>query len=181
MCTLLIDQQKVTLAGSPLDLRYFSGYVGYLVLGYYISERLLITKLICYLAIALFCTGGAVTLLGTYFSTCARGSFSHQFYEYLTFNVFLMAASAYIIIKGLSNGGHRHNVVFTVRSLVSRYGYGIYLGHLLILSVLAHFNINYQILTPWLGIPVLSIIVISITCLVIYALNKLPYGKYISG
>lgn len=179
--TLSVDQLKLNLTVSPLDLRYFSGYAGYLVLGYYISERLVITTSVRNLAVGLFCIGGVATLFGTFFSTCAKGSFSHGFYEYLTLNVLIMAASAYVIIKGFSSGAPRYRIVSSGRRLISRYGYGIYLGHLLIVSLLAHYHVNYQLLTPWLGIPVVAAICISITCLLIYVLNKLPYGKYISG
>lgn len=178
--TLLYNQQKLLMVTSPFNLSYFSGYIGYLVLGYYIAEKLTISKSILYRAIVLFITGFAATLIGTYINTFNQGAFSHAFYEYLTFNVLFAAVGIFIIIKSRQTF-HSSSVLNKIRNLISRYGYGIYLSHLLIISILAHFNINYSLITPVVGIPLVTLICLSLSAALVYMINKLPYGKYISG
>jgi surface polysaccharide O-acyltransferase-like enzyme len=178
--TLLFHQQTWLNANSPLDLRYFTGYAGYLVFGYFISERLVISKAILYSAILLFVTGVALTLAGTYIYTHDQGTFSHAFYEYLTFNVLFAAIGIFIIIKNKQTTSNS-DALSKVRTIVSRYGYGIYLSHLLVISVLSHFKIDYSLIAPLIGIPLTTLICLLISALMVYIINKLPYGKYISG
>jgi surface polysaccharide O-acyltransferase-like enzyme len=65
------------------------------------------------------------------------------------------------------------------RDFINKYGFGIYLGHVLIINILSHFGIDYCLTTPWLSIPFVAIVCLILTCLMIYILDNLPYGKYI--
>ena len=178
--TVLYHQQKTVVVDSPFDLSYFGGYIGYLILGYFIAERLIIMHAMLYSAIIMFITGVGFTIAGTYMSTIAKGSFSHAFYEYLTFNVVLAAIGVFVIFKGLP-AFKNSTTANTVRNFISRYGYGIYLSHLLVLSLLAHFGINHNLITPIVGIPLSALICLAISAALVYLINKLPYGRYISG
>jgi surface polysaccharide O-acyltransferase-like enzyme len=178
--TIIAGQQKLVGTETPLDMRYFSGYIGYLILGYFLSERLVITLKIRNIAVLLLVIGYVTTLLGTYYITKSHGSFVHSFYEYLTVNVLLSSAGAFIVIKN-TPAKNSDPIFYQLRQLISRYGYGIYLGHLLILNIMAFFKINYSLITPILGIPLCTLICLAITCIMVFAINKLPFGKYISG
>jgi surface polysaccharide O-acyltransferase-like enzyme len=177
---MVLNQFHIWPANTPLDLRYFGGYLGYLVLGYYLSERIIITKSIRKVGVILVVLGFVATLTGTFIYTKDQEFFSHAFYEYLTFNVFCSATGIYILVKGLTsyqgNGFLSH-----IRTLVSRYGYGIYLSHLLVLSIVTHFKIDYNLITPLMGIPITTFICLALSTTLTYLINKLPYGKYISG
>jgi len=178
--TLLFHQQKLFNVSSPLDLGYFTGYIGYLVLGYFIAERLVISKAILYGAILLFFSGIIFTLAGTYIYTVQQGYFSHAFYEYLTLNVLLASIGIFIFMKN-QQATETHGSPSLVKNFISRYGYGIYLSHLLVISILSHFKINYSLITPAIGIPLTTLICLAISAAIVYIINKLPYGKYISG
>jgi surface polysaccharide O-acyltransferase-like enzyme len=160
--TLAISQQQLFL-GSPLDLRYFSGFAGYLLLGYYVAERLRITRIITFIGLGALLVGFRLTYLSAN-------------YQYLTLSVAMEAAGVFIVIKSCSGGPFS-----LVRSVISQYGYGIYLAHLLVLSLMTHFGVDGSLFTPSIGIPLAALICLALTALVIYLLNKLPYGKYIFG
>lgn len=179
--TLFMTQQQLISISSPLDLRYFSGYVGYMLLGYYITDRLLITRYIQYLAIALFFGGFIITFLATKSYTINSPLLYQGFYEYLTINVAMEAAGIFILIKSFSTRQFLAGFFNPIRTVISRYGYGIYLAHLLVLSIMAHFKIDGHLITPLIGIPLSAFICLFITALIIYLLNKLPYGKYFIG
>jgi surface polysaccharide O-acyltransferase-like enzyme len=179
--TIIVGQQNLISTEYPLDVRYFSGYLGYLVLGYFISERISVNTITRYIAIIAFLAGFIITLSGTYVYTNATGHFSHRFYEYLTINVLLEAASVFVIFSSYKPAGYKSAILMKISTLINRYGYGIYLAHLLVLSVMAHFKLNYLLFTPVVGIPLTALICLLLTCGLVYLLNKLPYGKYISG
>ncbi len=180
LITLAVNQQQFFLLSTPFDLKYFSGYIGYLVLGYFISERLIISLTMRKMAILLFFTGFIITLVGTYLLSSARGTFANDFYNRLTVNVLMSASGAFIIMRSLKSN-LENLALIRIRNIISRYGFGIYLNHILILDILSFFKINYKFINPVIGIPLSSILCLIISCLVIYILNKLPYGKSVSG
>jgi surface polysaccharide O-acyltransferase-like enzyme len=180
LIALALQQIHLLQANVPLDLRYFSGYIGYLILGYYIFERLEITLWVKITAFILLITGFAATLLGTYILTKANHKFANDFYNYLTVNVFALTIGLLILVKEL-NFTYANGVMIKIRNAVSKFSYGIYLSHPLIIVVMAHFKLNYKVVNPIIGIPLNTIICFTISCVLVYSLSKLPYGKYISG
>jgi surface polysaccharide O-acyltransferase-like enzyme len=180
LIALALQQIHLLQANVPLDLRYFSGYIGYLILGYYIFERLQITSGIKLMAIILLIAGFAATVLGTYMLTKAKHNFAGDFYNYLTINVFALTLGFVIRVKEL-HFTYDNGIVIKIRNSISKFSYGIYLSHPLIIVVMAHFKINYKVVNPIIGIPLNTIICFAISCLLIYSLSKLPYGKYISA
>ncbi len=178
--TVIFGQQEEIKVNSPLDIRYFSGYVGYLILGYFIAHRAVVRSTVLWGAVLLFITGAVVTAWGTYISTAQKGAISHEYYEYLTVNVVLASVGIFILFKAIGTG-RSFKEPGAVSKFIGRYGYGIYLSHLLVLSILAHFGINYSLITPVVGIPLTSVICLVISAAIVYIINKLPYGRYISG
>jgi len=176
---LLLNQLSI-LKNSALDLRYFSGYIGYLILGYYISDRMIIGAKVYKTAILLLVIGFAITFWGTYLVTKAQGSFSSTFYDFLTVNVCLLSIGAFIVIKG-SSGKGSDNAIGNLRNVISKYGYGIYLCHPFLLNFMVHFKLDYKLLNPVIGIPLTSIICMALSFVLVYLIGKLPYGKHISG
>lgn len=177
---MVLNQFHLWPSNSPLDLRYFGGYLGYLVLGYYLSERLVLTQKLRSVALMLIVIGFAATLIGTFIYTHNLGAFSHVFYEYLTFNVLFAATGVYVTVKGMAQYPGS-TITGHIRTIISRYGYGIYLSHLMVLNIITHFKIDYSLITPLVGIPVTTLICLTLSAALTYIINKLPYGKYISG
>jgi surface polysaccharide O-acyltransferase-like enzyme len=178
LCAITITLNQFSIFYSALDLRYFGGYAGYLVLGYYIADRLNNTRQTFYAGLLLFITGVIATFTGTFLSTIAHGAFISDFYNYLTLNVFLLSAGAFMLIKNRHQGSMP--VFIRFRNIVNTYGFGIYLCHPLFITIMAHFKLNYAFITPYIGILLSAFICLSLSCMLIYALSKMPYGKYIT-
>ncbi|MVN90606.1 acyltransferase [Mucilaginibacter aquatilis] len=178
--TILVGQFSLVPSNSPLDLRYFSGYIGYVITGYFIAHRLSVTINVKLIAVFLFIAGVASTLLGTNKITQQAGAFSHAYYEYLTINVLCAAVGIFVLFKSLA-ASVNESAPSLLSKFVARYGYGIYLAHLLIISILSHFNIDYKLVTPVLGIPLTAVICMAISAGLVYIIHKLPYGKYFAG
>ena len=75
------------------NLWYIMGYLGYVVLGYYLSIINTKSKPISALAVITFLIGLFITFYGTYYYTDMNGLFYKNYYSYLTPNVLLMTAS----------------------------------------------------------------------------------------
>lgn len=180
LVTVLVNQLKIITISSPFDIGYFSSYLGYLVLGYYLAERVTVTKNLKKLSVIIFILGFFATLLGTFWASQQQNFLSGDFYKYLTLNVIFESVGMFFFIKSWkANGG---NTSYTkIRIFINKYGFGIYLGHVLIINILSHFGIDYCLTTPWLSIPFVSIVCLILTCFMIYILDKLPYGKYIAS
>ncbi len=166
-----------------IDLTYFSGYIGFPILGYYVNITIFSNS---YkekaISILLILTGILITIFGTFFITNYEGSFNHRFYDYLTPNVILVSVGVFLLFKNLAKCDTK---ISPVISFFSRYSYGVYLVHILvyilILSVFSKFGFSYSFLNPIVGIPIMSVLCFIISILIIWIINKLPYGKYISG
>lgn len=180
LLTILVGQFGLVPANSPLDLRYFSGYIGYVISGYFIAHRLSVTVNLKLVAVFLFIAGVVSTVFGTYKSTQQAGAFSHVYYEYLTMNVLCAAVGIFMLFKSFT-ASETESTPNLLSKFVARYGYGIYLAHLLIISILSHLNIDYKLVTPVLGIPLSAVICMGISSGLVYIIHKLPYGKYFAG
>lgn len=158
-----------------IELSYFSGYIGFPILGYYLNKTSFSfnnKKTIYVLSIL---TGILITLFGTYFVTKSKGIFYEYFYSYLSPNVILVAAGIFLLFKDFVRLNSKIILFF------SRYSYGVYLIHVLVLAILKASGLSYDFIQPAIGIPIISVLCFIISTLIIYGINKLPLGKYISG
>ncbi len=179
LVTVLVNQLQIITISSPFDISYFSGYLGYLVLGYYLAERVNVSKNLKKISVITFIFGFLATLIGTYFASKQNNSFSDAFYQYLTLNVVFASVGMFVFIKSWKlNMPLTKYAIF--RTFINKYGFGIYLGHVLVINFLSYLNIDYRLATPWLSIPLVAFICLILTFLMIYILDRLPYGKYIA-
>lgn len=178
--TLLIELPFLSKLKINIDLTYFTGFLGYLVLGYYLSIKKFrfskkATKLI---ATSLIFLGVITTILGTYFLSKRDGQFNSFFYDYLTINVLIATVGFFLFFKNLNIS---NCIILKTINFISKYSYGIYLVHILVLKFMETLGINYKFIEPIFAIPLTTLICLLISTLVIYSINNLPYGKYISG
>ncbi|QRM87789.1 acyltransferase family protein [Lacinutrix sp. WUR7] len=158
-----------------LELVNFSGYLGYLVLGYYLSKLKIKNKILPSLCIVI---GVAITFFGTYYSTKTNGDFEQYFYGYLSPNVMLSAIGIFLLFKSIS---FKSNIAEKVSSFISNHSFGIYLVHVLVLSVMSTYGIDWKFMHPIFSIPITKAICLLISSLIIYLLRKIKYADYISG
>jgi surface polysaccharide O-acyltransferase-like enzyme len=160
---------------SIFALNYFTGFAGYLVLGYYLSLYVEKSKLVTLVAILLVTFGFFVTLLGTFFASKSNNLYYGLLHSYLTPNIALLSVGVFLFIK---NNFYRKNNIFY---LISKHSFGIYLIHIFILIFLNKLGINGKLFSPAFGIPFTSLLCLLISFIAIFSINKVPLGKYISG
>lgn len=160
-----------------IELEYFAGYIGYTILGFIISTMPVSTKVKTF-SFVLFIIGTSITVFGTYFITKQSGKFYDGLYSYLSPNVIIASAGFFLFIKQINI--ENKYALFVIKN-ISKYSYGIYLSHVLVLILISRIGFTYSLLNPIISIPLISIICLISAFTITYFLNKIPLGKYISG
>lgn len=174
---LFWDLPFATEYSTKIDFRYFSGYIGYPVLGYFIAHRLQ-RRTSTSIAMLLFLAGVFVTALATFAETLKDFTFDGIYYRYLTPNVAVASVGIFLFFR--FSKIFRRSVPGFLRPL-GKYSYGIYLSHLLVLMFFEKFNFEWDFMPPVISIPLISVLCLLTAFCITYLLNKIPYGKYISG
>jgi len=165
-CILCFNYPIFSKYKIDFNLSYFSGYAGYLVLGYYLTIKSDFGKLNS-ITIALIMIGLGITstIVGTSFASIAAGTFDKTFYEYLTPNVLLLSIGVFVFFKNQPAKNYR---LKKLRMNISKYGYGIYFVHILVLMVLNKLGINGALINPIIGVPITTLICLMISLGIIY-------------
>lgn len=166
---------------SNFKLMYFTGYIGYLVLGYYLANNKFkqTPRKTAFYALALIIVGFLSTATLTYFFSVKKGFFYEGAYDYFNPNVMMIAIGVFLLFKSIPP--FRNKTLLKIISTIDQYSYGIYLVHVLVLIYLNKAGINGHIIHPVIGIPITSILCLSISTLLVYLVRKLPLGKFVSG
>ncbi len=172
--TLIIQFPFIEKFFPDITLQYFAGYIGFPVLGYYLMKKEVRLKL----SVILLLSGILITVVGTYLISRHEGAFSHMLYDYLTPNVALTSAGFFLLFKSTTFGPGKYASLI---SFFSKYSYGIFLIHIFVLRMLAWCEITGHFIHPLIGIPLTATICFLASSIIIFGVNKVPYGKYISG
>lgn len=163
-----------------VDVRYFTGYVGYLVLGHYLAfkelpEKQNKTGLVIFYFLCL-----AGITVGTYFTTASSGNISTLMYEPLGPFIILYAAGIFLLAR--ITVYQIPKFLIPIRDLIGNYSLGIYLCHALFLTLLGDWDFSYKLFNPYLGIPLIALVCFILSFALIFILSKIPYiGKYVAG
>jgi surface polysaccharide O-acyltransferase-like enzyme len=177
--TLIFSQPVLEKVKPDIDLTYFSGFLGYLILGHYLTVKQFTNKKRQNrVALLLLAAGLGSTIIGTYLVLYFKNEYSSMFYECLTPNILLFAMGLFILIK---DKDITNRMLVKIRNFICKYSYGIFLVHVLVLFLIDNFGITWDFINPILGIPATVLICLTISSGIVYVINKLPFGKYISG
>jgi len=161
------------------ELGYFSGYIGYLVWGYYLAHRLTISAIRAKQAAAvLIFTGYFVLFFSTLLASLDAGKTTGVLYGNFSPCVWAIASGLFLVCSTISPVcGWRNAVVH----FVCRYSFGIYLIHILILKWLTSWGIHWNMFHPALAIPVTTLLCLLLSSCFAWIISKLPFGNKISG
>jgi surface polysaccharide O-acyltransferase-like enzyme len=162
-----------------IDLTSFSGYIGYLILGYYLSIKSFSDKRkVLVYSVLLILLGYFLTIFPTYLWVHSKGKMNELFYDHLSPQVLMVSIGLFLFIKNIQI---THRIIIKINDFISKYSFGIYFVHVLVLLFLYSIGIDWKLINPIIGVPLTTVICLFISGGIIYTINKLPYGKYISG
>lgn len=181
-----------------IELRYFEGYLGYFVLGYYISNKKFKLSIFHLLFIS-----SIIFLLFTFINinyTLSKCKLKKKlfYYRYKTIIVVLQSIGLYAFVKyfsdicyikiiSISKRIYLFIIVhfsFKIVFCISKFSYGIYLSHYIPLYIFKWFNKNYIPIFTWnpiIWIPIILIILIGISLSILWIFGKIPILRLING
>ncbi len=158
-----------------IHLNHIAGYIGYLVLGYYLFHLKPVSKKI---SLTFFMVGVAVTFIGTYLWTKSISKFHGYFYEYLSYNVLLSSIGVFLLFKEVKI---THLLLKKLIRFIGTHSYGIYLVHVLILHILKYFGWDWKLIHPVVGVPLISLFTFSLSAILIASLKKIRFLEKLVG
>jgi surface polysaccharide O-acyltransferase-like enzyme len=185
LLVILFSQPYMQRYNPQVDIRYFGGYIGYLVLGYYLANKNFVYKHIARLTVLLFMATVATITIGTWALYQHYNGISTLLYEPLSWPIVLLATAMFLMLRFAPVNLPAWFI--TARDFAGKYNYGIYLAHALFLTLLdapelTGFSLSYKSFNPLLSIPLTALVCFVLSLLLVYLINKLPWvGKYISG
>ncbi|MEO6632184.1 MAG: acyltransferase family protein [Mucilaginibacter sp.] len=157
----------------------FPAYVGYFILGHYLTIKTFNTKSVKIYAATLFFAGFLITFLGTYFWSRHIGAVNTIFYEYASVNVAMMATGVFVFVKNVRMP--KSKSFTSIVQLISDYSFGIYLIHPLAVVFLERVNIQMIKTSPVWGVPVTVLAILLMSMLILRIIRPLPFGRYLTG
>ncbi len=178
---MLITQPYLSRYNPSVDMHYFVGYAGYLVLGHYLAFKDFNVKYLRLWMILLFVFSIALIAIGSWLIIQYPKWPGTMFYEPVNPAVVMLSASIFIVVK--LTVPKVPPIITRIRDFAGKYNYGIYLGHALVLYFLDDlFGISYKLCTPIIAIPLTALICFFISLLLVWMINKIPFiGKWVSG
>ena len=184
-----------------LELSYFAGYLGYIVLGYYLSVKEFKIKdnYMIWIGLILFIVFTAINMRYTLTHVkVGQVSFDAiKYYLYQTLVVFLQCTGVFLFIEYFAKycSKHKNTVKNKIYSFfkdtfmskiiysLSVCSYGMFLVHYFVVYGIRWISNNvFPIYSATvLYLPLVFIVVVFLSWLIIYVLSKIPYLKEISG
>ncbi|QZL00437.1 acyltransferase family protein [Flavobacterium psychrophilum] len=172
--TLFLTIPGIAIYFPKINLAYFSGYLGYFILGYYLKNYGMQRKLISY---SLLFVGLAITILGSYYMTQKNGVFYDYFYEYLCINTLLVSMGIFLLFNTIETINDNLKPII---SKLNECSFGIYLVHPLVLNIFGLLGIGGSFISPVIGILIVSLTCFLLSFFLIFSIKKIKFGHLIA-
>lgn len=161
-------------------LKFLLGYSFYYVLGYYLSHKKIGMKE----SIIIYCCG-IIGFVSTVFFTetlsMHKGLAIGIFFNNMTVNIAFESLAIYIFVMRLLSNRNINDKTCLLISSFSKYSFGAYLIHALIITILdKRFGLTSISFNTYIAVPLISIVVFIISYAISALLNHVPcIKKYI--
>ena len=158
---------------------YFSGYLGYLILGYYLRKYNKLKPLTNFsIALILIIIGFLPTYFGLKYSITTGGNVEF-FINNLTINVALFTFGCFMIMQTISL---KDGIVKKIIIELSKFSYGIFLVHyILTIWINCLYKEMGMSFSTWFMMPILTLIVFILSYGIIRVISFVPKSKYLIG
>ena len=125
------------------------------------------------LSVVLILIGMAITFLGTYYISNYAGGNSDLLYKSTSLNVFMKALGVWLLIRQTASkiSAKARSLI----SLVSKYSFGVYLMHVLVLEhvLISWLGMSYHNITPVVGIFLWATLTFVFSVAILFVLDKI--------
>ncbi len=171
-------------------ITYFISFITYIIIGYFIANNDYVRNKV---SAEMMIAATLILSVGFYFYyifgfVVPRSILANRFVYMSYFNLLLllMSVSIFLLFKYLSRMQFAERIeksnFGSLITVISKYSFGIYLCHYLILYQLKRSLVRfYAYQSPLIWIPVLVILTVVISLVVLYILNRISVLKRFSG
>ena len=154
------------------------GFTVYFVGGYYLSRREFSRRE----EIILYCIGVAGLLFSIFAPVIhakAQGAPSGIFYNYNSINVLFTSVPIFVFAKQHLNFPHIGERAYAILRKLSKYSFGVYLVHPMVIELLQHFGIDTFFCNAFFSVPLLAVFVFAVSTAISALLSRVPIvNKY---
>lgn len=167
-------------------LGFFGGFIGYFILGYYLSIKKSSLLENRKFGLLLYVAGTLLTFCGVAVLSTLSHSLDLTFMKLgdLTVNACIQAVGIFIIIKN-TNYSHlkdyKNNIFNRSAMMLSILSYGIYLSNILLINLLKMSGIYSLNIMPIMLVPILTAVIIIILSILLLLLNNIPVLRKLTG
>lgn len=156
----------------------YSLYSGYLVLGYFLhtSNPKFNNRRVC-AAIAYVVTV-IIASVSTFYLSQSLGKQTLTVMNSFTLNTFIQTVAIYYLLKNVEI---KNRVVNFVVQTISNYSFGIYLVHIMVISLFFRIGIFWTMAHPLISVPLVVLLTLITSFLVIFLLRKIPFMAKFAG
>lgn len=162
---------------SQMQYTFTLGYVGYFLAGYYYN-KIELSKKATTIIYALGILGFVLTVVLTAWLSTVKQQPLDTFYQPFALNLFFMSIAVFLFAKN-----HMNHIPASekqkkfVRDL-SKYSFGVYLVHVLIIEIMdVVFHVDFMFTTPLISIPLISIFITVLSFVISYGISRIPVLK----
>lgn len=153
-------------------------YTGYLIVGYVLVKYFHNINLPKSFSGSVFLSTVLVAAFVTYVLCYYNQRQTTTFMSTFCLNTLIQVLAVYFFFKSLTID---NKFMLRLLGLLSNYSFGIYLVHIMVISLLYRVGVFWTMANPLISIPVLLFVVVLISWIVIYILRKIPFLKHIAG
>lgn len=158
-------------------LGYFQ-YAGYLVLGYFLSKINIFQNKQRLLFGIIYAFSIIICAWIVYSLSHGQQVQNLRIYSYFSIVTIIQSGSIFMLFKQLEL---KNKYILLIQRKISDYSYGIYLVHIIVIGLLFRNGIYWSFTNPIVSLPLLLLLVLTISMSIIFILRKIPGFKYISG
>lgn len=152
------------------------GFTAYFIGGYYLSRRDFSRRE----EITLYCIGVAGLLVSVFAPVAlsrAQSAPSDIFYTYNSLNVLCTSVPIFVFAKQHLNFPRMGEKAYTFLRKMSKYSFGVYLVHPMVIELLQHFGIDTFSCNAFFSVPLLAVFVFVVSTAISALLNAIPVIK----
>lgn len=157
-------------------LEFLLGYVFYYVLGYYLKEYG-VTKKAAKIIYSTGIVSSFVIIIGTYFVFTFSLEPTEFLYNYTYLPVFLSSIAVYVFFNRVVSKNKFKEKTVEIISVLSKFSFGIYLVHVLVLDVLYSLGFRVDSFNTAFCVPIMSVLIFAISFVITVLIGKIPVLK----
>ncbi len=153
-------------------------YIGYLVLGYFLQTLPPQNKFTRTSALILYTTTVVINSYLTYYLSFQSEKQTLTAMGTFTITTFFQVIAVYYIFKDFE---FKNRFVLRTIQILSNYSFGIYLVHIMVISLFFRVGIFWTMAHPLVSVPIVVLLTLITSFLIIFLLRKIPFMAKFAG